>query len=148
MNMPSLGNQVLLKNHSEINHKSSSLYPNEKSSVQPNMSKKPFCRLRRGSFIIAVSVVSLCIIGKGLGIIPSKDLFSQKASMGATIAYSGLGETQETISFQPSQSALIPLEVHVMSKCPDARDCLRDLVVPAMQNVSQDVDFRISFIGT
>lgn len=34
-----------------------------------------------------------------------------------------------------------------MSKCPDARDCLRDFVVPAMANVSDKVDFRLSFIG-
>ena len=34
-----------------------------------------------------------------------------------------------------------------MSKCPDARDCLRDLVVPAMQQVVDKVNFRLSFIG-
>ena len=42
----------------------------------------------------------------------------------------------------------IPLEVHIMSKCPDSRDCLRDLVLPAMQNVSNEVDFKLSYIGT
>src|ERR1700712_3562384 len=26
----------------------------------------------------------------------------------------------------------VPLEIHVMSKCPDARDCLRELIVPTM----------------
>jgi hypothetical protein len=41
----------------------------------------------------------------------------------------------------------VPLEVHIMSKCPDARDCLQKLVLPAMQNVSDKVDFRLSFIG-
>lgn len=34
-----------------------------------------------------------------------------------------------------------------MSKCPDARDCLRDLVVPAMQQIVDKVDFRLSYIG-
>ena len=42
----------------------------------------------------------------------------------------------------------VELEAHVMSKCPDARDCLRDLVVPAMEQVGDLVDFRLSFIGT
>jgi len=42
----------------------------------------------------------------------------------------------------------IPLEAHIMSKCPDSRDCLRDLVLPAMQNVSGEVDFKLSYIGT
>ncbi|KAF2649229.1 hypothetical protein K491DRAFT_698280 [Lophiostoma macrostomum CBS 122681] len=41
----------------------------------------------------------------------------------------------------------VPLEIHIMSKCPDARDCLEKLVVPAMANVSDKVDFRLSFIG-
>ena len=41
----------------------------------------------------------------------------------------------------------IPLEAHVMSKCPDARDCLRDLVVPAMEEIVDFVDFKLSFIG-
>ena len=43
---------------------------------------------------------------------------------------------------------LVPLEAHIMSKCPDARDCLRDLIVPAMERISSNVDFRLSFIGT
>lgn len=42
----------------------------------------------------------------------------------------------------------VPLEVHIMSKCPDAKDCLHDLVLPAMQNVSHMVDFKLSYIGT
>lgn len=41
----------------------------------------------------------------------------------------------------------VPLEVHIMSKCPDARDCFKKLVVPAMANISEKVDFRLSFIG-
>ncbi|KAF1993695.1 hypothetical protein P154DRAFT_58797 [Amniculicola lignicola CBS 123094] len=41
----------------------------------------------------------------------------------------------------------VPLEIHIMSKCPDARNCLQQLVVPAMANVSDKVDFRLSFIG-
>lgn len=40
------------------------------------------------------------------------------------------------------------LEAHIMSKCPDARDCLRDLIVPTMANVSEEVDFKLSYIGT
>lgn len=33
------------------------------------------------------------------------------------------------------------------SKCPDARDCLKKLVVPAMSKASDKVDFKLSFIG-
>lgn len=46
-----------------------------------------------------------------------------------------------------NQTELVPLEVHLMSKCPDARDCLRDLIVPTMERVSDKVDLRLSFIG-
>jgi hypothetical protein len=41
----------------------------------------------------------------------------------------------------------VPLDVHIMSKCPDARDCLKKLILPAMANVSDKVDFRLSMIG-
>ncbi|KAH8728714.1 gamma interferon inducible lysosomal thiol reductase-domain-containing protein [Phaeosphaeriaceae sp. PMI808] len=41
----------------------------------------------------------------------------------------------------------VPLDVHIMSKCPDARACLKKLVVPTMADVSDKVDFRLSFIG-
>ncbi|KAF2020026.1 hypothetical protein BU24DRAFT_431605 [Aaosphaeria arxii CBS 175.79] len=46
------------------------------------------------------------------------------------------------------ETSKVPLEVHIMSKCPDARDCLEQLVVPTMANVSDKVDFKLSFIGT
>ena len=46
-----------------------------------------------------------------------------------------------------NQTDLVPLEVHMMSKCPDARDCLRDLIVPTMERVSDKVDLTLSFIG-
>jgi len=43
----------------------------------------------------------------------------------------------------------IPLEAHIMSKCPDARDCLIDLVVPAMSRLNPShVNFTLSYIGT
>lgn len=46
-----------------------------------------------------------------------------------------------------SDNQKVPLEAHVMSKCPDARDCLRQLVVPAMEQVSDLVDFDLNLIA-
>ena len=46
------------------------------------------------------------------------------------------------------KKTLVPLEAHIMSKCPDAKDCLNDMILPAMQNVSDKVDFTLSYIGT
>ena len=47
----------------------------------------------------------------------------------------------------PYSSGRVPLEAFIMSKCPDARDCLHDMILPAMQNVSHKVDFKLSYIG-
>jgi hypothetical protein len=47
----------------------------------------------------------------------------------------------------PYASGRVPLEAFIMSKCPDARDCLHDMILPAMQNVSHKVDFKLSYIG-
>ncbi|KAF7186179.1 Gamma-interferon-responsive lysosomal thiol protein [Pseudocercospora fuligena] len=44
-------------------------------------------------------------------------------------------------------SSRVPLEAHIMSKCPDAKDCLHDLILPTMQKVGDKVDFRLSYIG-
>ena len=41
----------------------------------------------------------------------------------------------------------VALEAHIMSKCPDAKACLQMLVVPAMEQISDKVDFRLSYIG-
>lgn len=42
----------------------------------------------------------------------------------------------------------VPLEAHIMSKCPDTKDCLRDLVIPAMEKIYDKVDFKLSYLGT
>lgn len=47
-----------------------------------------------------------------------------------------------------NHTGLVPLEAHVMSKCPDAKRCLEELVVPAMEQVVDLVDFRLSYIGS
>jgi len=43
---------------------------------------------------------------------------------------------------------LVPFEAHIMSKCPDARECLRQMILPTMQRVYDKVNFTLSFIGT
>jgi hypothetical protein len=41
----------------------------------------------------------------------------------------------------------VPLEAHIISKCPDTRDALRELILPVMQRVHDKVDFKLSYIG-
>ncbi|KAK5939053.1 hypothetical protein PMZ80_008356 [Knufia obscura] len=57
-----------------------------------------------------------------------------------------LGRTSEYMQ-DVTDTKKVALEAHIMSKCPDARDCLQQLVVPAMEQVSDKVDFRMSYIG-
>ncbi|KAK1762271.1 hypothetical protein QBC33DRAFT_288897 [Phialemonium atrogriseum] len=59
----------------------------------------------------------------------------------------GAPASEPTSPVQASRK-LVPLEAHIMSKCPDARDCLRDMVLPAMMRVHDKVNFTLSFIGT
>jgi hypothetical protein len=47
-----------------------------------------------------------------------------------------------------STKELVPFEAHIMSKCPDAKDCLKEMVLPTMQRVYNKVNFTLSYIGT
>ncbi|KAL4919542.1 hypothetical protein BDW62DRAFT_179127 [Aspergillus aurantiobrunneus] len=64
-------------------------------------------------------------------------------------SHPGLSFDGEKASKDPAlmDSEQIPFEAHIMSKCPDARDCIRELVVPTMEKVSEKVDFELSFIA-
>lgn len=87
--------------------------------------------------------------------------FARRFTNGILILFGGLGAfmisallmlTMYAALFDPDDTPYVAprkvqLEAHIMSKCPDARDCLRDLVLPAMQNVSSFVDFKLSYIG-
>ena len=51
------------------------------------------------------------------------------------------------LQISSNETVRVALEAHIMSKCPDARACLRDLVVPAMEKIGDKVEFQLSFIG-
>lgn len=42
----------------------------------------------------------------------------------------------------------VDLEAHIMSQCPDAQDCIQQMIIPAMEQVAPLVNFTLSFIGT
>jgi hypothetical protein len=54
--------------------------------------------------------------------------------------------TTETILAQKNVTK-VALEAHIMSKCPDAKACLEQFIVPSMVQISDKVDFRLSYIG-
>ncbi|GFF42195.1 hypothetical protein IFM46972_06787 [Aspergillus udagawae] len=59
-----------------------------------------------------------------------------------------LMEHKPEASVVDSNNNKVLLEAHIMSKCPDARDCLQKLVVPTMVQISDKVDFGLSFIAS
>ncbi|MCJ1277554.1 hypothetical protein MMC21_005367 [Puttea exsequens] len=63
------------------------------------------------------------------------------------IPQKALQPTDSAILTTPTNASLVPLEAHIMSKCPDAKTCLEELVVPAMEKVVDKVSFRLSYIG-
>lgn len=54
----------------------------------------------------------------------------------------------QSTDVKSNETGLVPLEAHIMSKCPDAKTCLEELVVPAMEQVVDMVNFRLSYIGS
>jgi len=59
----------------------------------------------------------------------------------------GVGKQQRMAVSSPIAEIKVPLEIHIMSKCPDARDCLEQLIAPALEEIESLVDFQMSFIG-
>ncbi|KAK6596020.1 hypothetical protein H4I96_07469 [Botrytis cinerea] len=57
----------------------------------------------------------------------------------------GLNNAKDVASV--SDHKPIPLEAHIMSKCKFNQDCLKMMVLPAMQRVYDKVNFTLSFIG-
>lgn len=80
-------------------------------------------------------------------VLPFYIIFSLLPSTRRFIA-SSTSQTSHISTAAKTNHSLVPFEAHIMSKCPDARDCLRDLVVPAMEQVVDKVNFTLSFIGS
>ncbi|KAI6759542.1 hypothetical protein HG530_010222 [Fusarium avenaceum] len=53
----------------------------------------------------------------------------------------------EVTSDVQTTDRLVPLEAHIMSKCPDAKEALELLVLPVMERVHDKVNFTLSYIG-
>ncbi|KAI8632116.1 hypothetical protein F5Y19DRAFT_473001 [Xylariaceae sp. FL1651] len=56
------------------------------------------------------------------------------------------GVTEHSVS--TTSRNLVPLEAHIISKCPDTRDCLKEMILPAMIRVYDKVNFTLTYIGT
>lgn len=101
-----------------------------------------------GSYVPAVNHVKCHFRGHGLTKgTPGDDCDDPTtAADGSAVPLGQHPMEQHGLAFKDSSNK-VPLEAHIMSKCPDARDCLRELVVPAMEQISGLVDFDLSFIA-
>ncbi|CZS88744.1 uncharacterized protein RCO7_04486 [Rhynchosporium graminicola] len=120
------------------------MYSEEKGSTMIN---RPSARRNR-PFVAAFAAVGLCY------------LLWKTVSDPQVFRFPCHGQTGPQVSMVDSVAAIsdnakdlgekkrVPLEAHIMSKCPDARDCLRDMVLPTMQQVIDKVNFTLSYIGT
>ncbi|MCJ1399883.1 hypothetical protein MMC11_003086 [Xylographa trunciseda] len=114
-------------------------------SSSPPMLRRPHARATQRALL-----VFLLAAGLGSFILLHLDLIATPMS----IIWPGNSDFQSTFMsdhgpvLYAENATRVPLEAHIMSKCPDARDCLRDLVVPAVERIVDKVDFRLSFIGS
>ena len=66
--------------------------------------------------------------------IPLEDNTAQSTDPDAAVKAGSAAATKK-------DDSKVDLEAHVMSKCPDAQDCLQQLIIPAMSEVSELGDY-------
>ncbi|KAK1142715.1 hypothetical protein N8T08_007346 [Aspergillus melleus] len=116
----------------------------------------PKCARRRrfvaALTIIGLSFIPLLVLGWSLTSTTSGFRLFSCHGLTRRIFY-GFSTTTEgaelpLMDLADEEPSKVPLEAHIMSKCPDAQYCLQELVVPAMEQISDKVDFNLSFIAT
>lgn len=112
---------------------------------------RPHAR-RAGRFrpLLALTLVVLCfyLYARPSSVLSPLPDISSRLSSTLQAASPGTATAPAAGSGADADAALVPLEAHIMSKCPDAKDCLQKLVLPAMVRVFDKVNFTLSFIGT
>jgi hypothetical protein len=128
---------------SMMDSKQQPYFPNLKPDTMrvPRMSR----RLRSAIFL-ASSALFACSFFLRNQIIPYGYQTWRGAGKLNYVPISPLDPT-ETTTYPSGNKSKVALEAHIMSKCFDARDCLRELIVPTMEQVVDMVDFKLSFIG-
>ncbi|OJD21711.1 hypothetical protein ACJ73_06949 [Blastomyces percursus] len=107
-------------------------------------SRRTIYRLFRRLLILSCIALIIFALIRGIHVPPEYEKFKQ-ANVGhkTTEPASSLRGNNH----KDAPAGRVPLEAHIMSKCPDAQYCLEKLIVPAMTQVHDKVDFRLSFIG-
>ena len=120
------------------------------------LANNPYRRVRSttATYLCRIGVVALLFVGYLLLLRPSHPctgIAPQTERSHAEVQeeyddYLKLGHSASDAHHTLEQTKS-PLEAHIMSKCPDAQACLQKLVLPAMEKISDKVDFKLSFIA-
>ncbi|OAX78298.1 hypothetical protein ACJ72_07396 [Emergomyces africanus] len=105
---------------------------------------------RRSSIVICLCLITYALIHKShfpYGYLIGNNVKGRTGQLGAVPLW-GNNNNNDDAPVVVDNSQLVPLEAHIMSKCPDAHYCLENLIVPTMVQVHDKVDFRLSFIGS
>ncbi|KAF3355119.1 hypothetical protein VdG1_04331 [Verticillium dahliae VDG1] len=106
-------------------------------------------RRARPLIIIILLGILGCNLWQYFGITSRIRIDNDKAAAAKAAAAPGkAAEANNGAGLASKVNRLVPLEAHIMSKCPDARDCLRDMVLPVMMRAHDKVDWKLSFVGT
>lgn len=112
--------------------------------------KRPFASRAR-SFRRNRPLLNTIIIAVLIFLVYTFRPFSKYGSVSVSFRGGRTSSAHETDDSASATAAIVkapvPLEAHIMSKCPDARDCLKEMVLPAMMRVNSKVNFTLSFIG-
>mgnify|MGYP006868021750 CR=1 FL=1 len=99
------------------------------------------------TYLCRIGVIALLFIGYLLLLRPSSPRCTSIAPQTESYQAEAQEEHDNYDAHQTPEETKIPLEAHIMSKCPDAQACLQKLVLPAMEKISEKVDFKLSFIA-
>ncbi|TWU76464.1 hypothetical protein ED733_007184 [Metarhizium rileyi] len=94
---------------------------NHSQSLKGSSSMSPLALVRR----ILLPILAILLLLRGVYVISYRKKFDRSGT-----------------------THLVPLEAHIISKCPDTRDALKQLILPVMQRVYDKVDFKLNYIGT
>lgn len=128
----------------------------EKASLEPGAPSPPHTgpheparrHLRRLAGLAAVSYIVLHLLAAIVVPIHTPDVSSVQPSLHADPSRVALEAHIMQVSCNVARCCNQPANHRRdRSKCPDARDCLQDLILPTMQQVSAKVNFTLSYIG-
>ncbi|KAF4513584.1 hypothetical protein G6O67_000837 [Ophiocordyceps sinensis] len=125
----------------------------DKAKSYSNIRQQNLAMPPRSRPVVRLLLLLVFIVAVGFYTVPRPLSWRPSFASGTTgtgTTGTGTGTTGTPVANRGAvkKPGLVPLEAHVISKCPDTRDALRQLILPVMQRVHDKVDFKLNFIGT